>query len=248
MKVASIVGNRPQFIKSAPTSLALHEADLDEVVIHTGQHYDRELSQAFFKELGLAEPRYRLDLRTAGPEVMRPPIEACLAEERPDWVLVCGDTNSTLAGLLTAAVLELPLAHVEAGLRRGDLSTPEERNRIETDKLTTLLFCPDERSRDTLAAEGVYLAPLLSPAASTQGQQVRPRSPETTRADLTQPCGFARASESSPGCRPTTLNPKVAGSIPARPIRHESPGNRALAYSNRQTPARSILHQVNNRC
>jgi UDP-GlcNAc3NAcA epimerase len=155
MKVASIVGNRPQFIKAAPTSIALREAGIDEVSIHTGQHYDRELSQVFFEELGLSEPRYRLDLRTADPDVLQPPIEACLTEEQPDWVLVYGDTNSTLAGALAAAKLELPLAHVEAGLRSGDLSMPEERNRIETDKLATLLFCPDERSRETLAAEGV---------------------------------------------------------------------------------------------
>jgi UDP-N-acetylglucosamine 2-epimerase len=155
VKIVSIVGNRPQFIKAAPTSVALREHGLDEVVVHTGQHYDRELSQVFFEELGLAEPRYRLDLRTADPEAMRPPIEACLDEERPDWVLVYGDTNSTLAGALAAASLELPLAHVEAGLRSGDLSMPEERNRIETDRLAQLLLCPDERSRETLAAEGV---------------------------------------------------------------------------------------------
>ena len=155
VKIASIVGNRPQFIKSAPTSIALREHGLDEVVIHTGQHYDHELSQVFFEELGLAEPRYRLDLRTADPQVMQPPIEACLREERPDWVLVYGDTNSTLAGALAATALDLPLAHVEAGLRSGDLSMPEERNRIETDKLAAVLFCPDERSRETLAAEGV---------------------------------------------------------------------------------------------
>ena len=155
MKIASIVGNRPQFIKAAPTSVALREHGLDEVVIHTGQHYDRELSQVFFEELGLAEPRHRLDLRTADPEVMRPPIEACLSEEHPDWVLVYGDTNSTLAGALAATALELPLAHVEAGLRSGDLSMPEERNRIETDRLAQLLLCPDERSREILASEGV---------------------------------------------------------------------------------------------
>src|SRR5438067_3472508 len=155
VNVLSVVGNRPQFIKSAPLSLALRGAEIDEVVLHTGQHYDRELSQVFFEELGLAEPRYRLDLRTADPQVMQPPIEACLGEERPDWVLVYGDTNSTLAGALAAASLELPLAHVEAGLRSGDLSMPEERNRIETDKLAALLFCPDERSRETLAADGV---------------------------------------------------------------------------------------------
>ena len=155
MKIALIVGNRPQFIKSAPTSIALREHGLEEVVVHTGQHYDRELSQVFFEELGLPEPRYRLDLRTADPQVMQPPIEACLVEERPDWVLVYGDTNSTLAGALAATALELPLAHVEAGLRSGDLSMPEERNRIETDKLAAVLFCPDERSRETLAAEAV---------------------------------------------------------------------------------------------
>ena len=155
VKIASIVGNRPQFIKSAPTSIALREHGLDEVVIHTGQHYDHELSQVFFEELGLPEPRYRLDLRTADPHAMQPAIETCLREERPDWVLVYGDTNSTLAGALAATALELPLAHVEAGLRSGDLSMPEERNRIETDKLAALLFCPDERSRETLAAEGV---------------------------------------------------------------------------------------------
>jgi len=155
VKIASIVGNRPQFIKSAPTSIALREHGLDEVVIHTGQHYDHELSQVFFEELGLPEPRYRLDLRTADPHAMQPPIETCLSDERPDWVLVYGDTNSTLAGALAATALELPLAHVEAGLRSGDLSMPEERNRIETDRIAQLLFCPDERSRETLVAEGV---------------------------------------------------------------------------------------------
>jgi UDP-N-acetylglucosamine 2-epimerase len=155
VKIVSIVGNRPQFVKAAPTSVALREHGLDEVVVHTGQHYDRELSQVFFEELGLAEPRYRLDLRTADPEVMQPPIEACLGDERPDWVLVYGDTNSTLAGALAATSLKLPLAHVEAGLRSGDLSMPEERNRIETDRLAQLLLCPDERSRETLATEGV---------------------------------------------------------------------------------------------
>jgi UDP-GlcNAc3NAcA epimerase len=155
MNVVSIVGNRPQFIKSAPTSVALRERGLDEVAIHTGQHYDRELSQVFFEELGLEEPRHRLALRTADPGVMRPAIKDRLIEEQPDWVVVYGDTNSTLAGAEAAAELGLQLAHVEAGLRSGDLSMPEERNRIEADRLADLLFCPDERSRATLAAEGV---------------------------------------------------------------------------------------------
>ena len=142
MKIASIVGNRPQFVKAAPTSVALRERGFEEVVIHTGQHYDRELSQVFFEELGLEEPRHRLDLRTADPRLMRPAIESRLIEEQPVWVLVYGDTNSTLAGAEAASELGFPLAHVEAGLRSGDLSMPEERNRIETDRLDLRLPGP----------------------------------------------------------------------------------------------------------
>ncbi|HUK93598.1 MAG TPA: UDP-N-acetylglucosamine 2-epimerase (non-hydrolyzing) [Gaiellaceae bacterium] len=155
MKVVSVVGNRPQFVKSAPTSVALRERGIEEVVIHTGQHYDHELSQVFYDELGLHEPRYRLDLRTPDADAMEPLIQECLGAERPDWVLVYGDTNSTLAGAVAATALELTLAHVEAGLRSGDLSMPEERNRIEVDRLAQLLLCPDERSREILAGEGV---------------------------------------------------------------------------------------------
>ena len=154
MKVLSVVGNRPQFIKSGPVSAALAAAGIEEVVLHTGQHWDAELSQVFFDELGLPEPAYRLDLHTSDPEAMRPGIAAALAAERPDWVLVYGDTNSTLAGA-HAAGEEVPVAHVEAGLRSGDLSMPEERNRIAVDRVSALLLCPDERSRETLIAEGV---------------------------------------------------------------------------------------------
>jgi UDP-N-acetylglucosamine 2-epimerase len=150
-----VVGNRPQFIKAAPTSVALRERGLDEVVLHTGQHYDPELSQVFFEELGLEESRYALDLRSADTEEMRAAIAGRLRDEQPDWVLVYGDTNSTLAGALSAADAGVPLAHVEAGLRSGDLSMPEERNRIETDRLAQLLLTPDERSREQLASEGV---------------------------------------------------------------------------------------------
>jgi UDP-GlcNAc3NAcA epimerase len=149
------VGNRPQFIKSAPLSLALRDAGLDEVVLHTGQHYDPELSQVFFDELDLAEPAYRLDLHTADPETMRPRIRDAVEREQPDWVLVYGDTNTTLAGAEAAVDLGVRVAHVEAGLRSGDLSMPEERNRIEVDRVSRLLFAPDERSRETLAREHV---------------------------------------------------------------------------------------------
>jgi UDP-GlcNAc3NAcA epimerase len=155
MKVLSVVGNRPQFVKSAPLSLALDEAGIDERVLHTGQHYDPELSQVFFDELGLAEPTYRLDLHSADAKLMQPHIVAAIKAERPDWTLVYGDTNSTLAGAQAAVDAGVPLAHVEAGLRSGDLSMPEERNRIEVDRLAQLLLAPDERSRSTLEAEAV---------------------------------------------------------------------------------------------
>ncbi len=155
MKVLTVVGNRPQFVKSAPLSEALRAAGIDEVVVHTGQHWDDELSRVFFEELGLPEPAYRLDLRTADVDTLTAPIREVVASERPDVVLVLGDTNSTLAGARAAAEAGVPVAHVEAGLRSGDLSMPEERARIEVDGLAALLFCPDERSAETLALEGV---------------------------------------------------------------------------------------------
>ncbi|HET7453678.1 MAG TPA: UDP-N-acetylglucosamine 2-epimerase, partial [Thermoanaerobaculia bacterium] len=153
MKILSVVGNRPQFIKSGPVSVALRDIGIDEIVLHTGQHYDREMSAVFFEELGLGEPRYRLDLHTSDPAAMEPGIAAAVAAESPDWLLVYGDTNSTLAGAEAAGGVRV--AHVEAGLRSGDLAMPEERNRISVDRASALLFCPDERSRATLLAEGV---------------------------------------------------------------------------------------------
>jgi UDP-GlcNAc3NAcA epimerase len=155
VKVFTVVGNRPQFIKSAPVSAALRDADVEEVVLHTGQHWYHTMSQVFFDQLGLAEPRYRLDLHTSDPDVMRPAIAQRIAAESPDLVLVFGDTNSTLAGARAATDASIPLGHVEAGLRSGDLEMPEEHNRIEADRLAWLLFCPDDRSRRTLEEEGV---------------------------------------------------------------------------------------------
>ena len=155
MKVLTVVGNRPQFIKSGPLSFAFLVAGIEEIVVHTGQHYDRELSEVFVEELGLARPQYRLELKTADPEVMEPEITRVIRREEPDLVLVYGDTNSTLAGARASAEAQVPLAHVEAGLRSGDLTMPEERARIEVDRLSWLLFCPDDRSRATLAEEGV---------------------------------------------------------------------------------------------
>jgi UDP-GlcNAc3NAcA epimerase len=155
LKVLSVVGNRPQFVKSAPLSLALRNAGIEEITVHTGQHYDPELSQVFFDELDLSAPDYSLDLHTAEVAPMRAGIRRAIGEQSADLVLVYGDTNSTLAGALAANDTGVPQAHVEAGLRSGDLEMPEERNRIEVDRLAAILFCPDERAAETLAAEGV---------------------------------------------------------------------------------------------
>ena len=155
MKVLSVVGNRPQFVKSAPLSVALRDRGIEEIVLHTGQHYDAELSQVFFDELDLSEPQYRLDLHTADTAPMRAGIRNAIGTEGPDVVLVFGDTNSTLAGALAANDTGVRQAHVEAGLRSGDLAMPEERNRIEVDRLAAILFAPDEHAAETLATEGV---------------------------------------------------------------------------------------------
>jgi UDP-GlcNAc3NAcA epimerase len=155
MKVLTIVGNRPQFVKAAPLSLALRDAAVEEVTLHSGQHYDRVLSDIFYDELELPEPTYALDLRSADTELMRPPIREALEHERPDWTVVFGDTNTTLAGALASREVGIPVAHIEAGLRSGDLSMPEERNRIHVDRISDLLLCPDEHARETLEMEEV---------------------------------------------------------------------------------------------
>ncbi len=158
MRIVAIVGNRPQFIKSGPVSLAL-AGHAEEVVLHTGQHYDPGLSEVFFDELGLDPPKYRLEAGsgTHAEQTARmlPGIETAVLAEQPDWVLVYGDTNSTLAGALAAAKVGVPVAHVEAGLRSFDRTMPEELNRIVVDRLSELLFCPTELAARNLAAEAV---------------------------------------------------------------------------------------------
>jgi UDP-GlcNAc3NAcA epimerase len=180
MRVLSVVGNRPQFIKSAPLSVALREAGIEEVVLHSGQHWDPAMSQVFFDELSIPEPAYRLDLRTSDIDAMTQPIRDVLARERPDWVLVYGDTNTTAAGARAAG--DIPVAHVEAGLRSFDLSMPEERNRIEVDKLSALLLAPDTRSAEQLAREGI--AGRVEVVGDVMADATRLFEPIARRADV----------------------------------------------------------------
>lgn len=178
MKISTIIGARPQFIKAAAVSraIATHNravsrltpdaslltssaSPVEEILIHTGQHYDDGMSDIFFRELEIPAPRYNLAIGS-GPHGhqtgrMLGAIEEVLIAETPDWVLVYGDTNSTLAGALAAAKLHIPIAHVEAGLRSFNRRMPEEINRIVADQLSTLLFCPSQTAVDNLAAEGI---------------------------------------------------------------------------------------------
>src|SRR5215469_14456591 len=158
MKFVSVVGARPQFIKLAPVSRALRRYH-DEIILHTGQHYDERLSGTFFTELEIHEPDYNLGVGSgshgAQTGEMLAAIERVLIDVRPDGVIVFGDTNSTVAAALAAVKLHIPVAHVEAGLRSYDRSMPEEINRVVTDHISSRLFCPTQSGRDNLQKEGI---------------------------------------------------------------------------------------------
>jgi UDP-GlcNAc3NAcA epimerase len=168
MKILTIIGARPQFIKAAMVSRAIaahnqklktkNQKPITEVILHTGQHFDANMSEIFFRQMGIPEPDYLLDIHGGSHGEMTgrmlTGIEKVILKENPDYVLVYGDTNSTLAGALAAAKLHVPVAHVEAGLRSYNRRMPEEINRILTDQLSTILFCPTDTAINNLKTEG----------------------------------------------------------------------------------------------
>lgn len=163
MKIITILGARPQFIKAGSVSREISRqskagADIKEVIIHTGQHYDANMSDIFFDEMQIPKPDYFLGIggKTHGAMTgqMIEKIEEVLVKEQPDWVMVYGDTNSTLAGAIAASKLHIKIAHIEAGLRSFNMQMPEEINRILTDRISRLLFCPTQQAIENLATEG----------------------------------------------------------------------------------------------
>lgn len=159
MKIVTIIGARPQFIKAAAVSKAFtNSKSINEIIIHTGQHFDTSMSEVFFRELQIPIPKYNLSINSLGHGAMTgrmlEEIEKVLQQENPDFVLVYGDTNSTIAGALAAKKLHIKVIHVEAGLRSFNMAMPEEINRIVTDRLSDMLFCPTEQAVKNLIQEG----------------------------------------------------------------------------------------------
>lgn len=208
MRIVTVVGARPQFVKAATLSRAIarHNASrpreqLEEKIVHTGQHYDKNMSDVFFEELGIPAPAYHLGVGSAphGEQTgrMLEAIEKILLQDKPELLLVYGDTNSTLAGALAAAKLHIPVAHVEAGLRSFNRRMPEEVNRVVADHLSQLLFCPTGQSVENLAREGIRtgvhnIGDIMFDSVRHYGAQVEGR-PRALAALGLEPKGFALA-------------------------------------------------------
>jgi UDP-GlcNAc3NAcA epimerase len=159
VKILTVVGARPQFVKAATLSRVIASmSDVEEIIVHTGQHFDKNMSDVFFEEMRIPRPDYNLAIASLSHGAMTgrmlEAIETIILNERPDWVLVYGDTNSTLAGALAASKLRVKVAHVEAGLRSFNMNMPEEQNRILTDRISTVLFCPTQTAVNNLNNEG----------------------------------------------------------------------------------------------
>ena len=158
LKILTIVGARPQFVKAAALSRALQKEGIEEVLVHTGQHFDKNMAEIFFTEMEIPEPKYNLGINSLSHGAMTgrmlEEIEKVLLVEKPSVVAVFGDTNSTIAGALAASKLHIPVAHVEAGLRSFNMHMPEEVNRILTDRISNFLFCPTEIAVKNLHSEG----------------------------------------------------------------------------------------------
>jgi UDP-GlcNAc3NAcA epimerase len=159
MKIVTIIGARPQFVKASIVSLKLKRfPSVNEILIHTGQHYDVNMSGLFFQQLKIPPPHYNLNINNLNHGAMTgrmlESIEEVLIREKPDYCMVYGDTNSTLAGALAAKKLHIRVTHVEAGLRSFNMQMPEEINRILTDRISDILFCPTKKSMDNLHTEG----------------------------------------------------------------------------------------------
>src|SRR5262249_43422263 len=206
MKIVTIVGARPQFIKAAPVSKALECAGHRELMVHTGQHYDYGMSRVFFEEMGIPEPAVDLGGGSAshGRQTgeMLAKVEQILLDEQPDWTLVYGDTNSTLAGALAAAKLRIRLAHVESGLRSFNREMPEEHNRVLTDHCADLLLCPTPAAVRNLAAEGIrarveLVGDTMYDAVVQFGELACERS-AVLRAHRLEPKGFVLATVHRP--------------------------------------------------
>lgn len=158
MKIVTIIGARPQFIKASVVSKKFKETNIQEILVHTGQHFDKNMSNIFFEEMGIPLPDYNLDINGLSHGAMTgqmlEKIEEILIKEKPDYVLVYGDTNSTLAGALAAAKIHIPVIHIEAGLRSFNMNMPEEINRILTDRISSILFCPTDEAIKNISNEG----------------------------------------------------------------------------------------------